>query len=163
MVPVRAPTDTDGRARTDFTDYMGELPDSSNPPTNLAKFVSSMSPNGSFRVYGCDWTEPVPTASQLSGYMLHTLHLVIDQIYRTPIHKRTNFGNVLASHNLTKIAAVVDQQQILDMQQACANERNYYLTRPGANPSQVPTVADFLNAHQIAYQASSPKSLRAAS
>lgn len=152
-VPVRAPSDTDGRARTDFTDYMGELPDSSNPPTNLAKFINGMSSKGSFRVYGCGWTEPAPAVDGLgSAYMLDTLHLVINQIYKRPMELGTPFGKILASHNVTHVATVVDQQQSLNMLQACQDERAYFMQRPGSGgASQVPTAQQFLDMHQAAF------------
>jgi hypothetical protein len=57
-LPMRTPGDVDGRARCDFASNMGEQPIAGEPDA-LTQFFNAFAPNGSLRIYGCDFTEPV--------------------------------------------------------------------------------------------------------
>jgi hypothetical protein len=90
-LPMRTPTDCDGRVRTDFASNMGETPIAGAPapgnPDAITQFFNGFSSTGSFRIYGCNVQDIVPNTVPPSGgsaqncYLRSTVFEVLREAY----------------------------------------------------------------------------------
>jgi hypothetical protein len=125
-LPIRTTDDTDGRARTDFEDNMGEDPNLGKPPVTspptpgqfprtggkdaLKEFKAAFDPQASFIIFGCNGQDPVrdPVNNCLSARLRSSAEQVIHQAYVLPIaanearkkNDAAKIGKVLATGNV---------------------------------------------------------------
>ncbi len=101
-LPIRRTDDTDGRARTDFADNMGEDPNLGKPPVTsppapgqfprtggkdaLKEFKAAFDPQASFIIFGCNGQDPVrnPVNNRLDAMVRSSAEQVIHQAYVLP-------------------------------------------------------------------------------
>jgi hypothetical protein len=96
FLPMRGDDDTDGRARTDFEENMGEdstvgTPQDKFPKTGgmnaLTEFKTAFDPQASFIIFGCNGQDPVrnPVDNSLDALLRSSAEQVIHQAYVLPI------------------------------------------------------------------------------
>lgn len=100
-LPMRNPSDTDGRARTDFEDNMGEDPNAGAAPgafprtggkNALTEFKAAFDKNASFLICGCNGQDPVreKTTNALIGVLKATATQIINQAFTIPTRANEN-------------------------------------------------------------------------
>jgi hypothetical protein len=99
-LPMRNPSDTDGRARTDFEDNMGEDPTVGSaagvfPRTGgkgaLAEFKAAFDKNAKFLICGCNGQDPIRDSNNVHIATLKaTATQLINQAYTLPTRANEN-------------------------------------------------------------------------
>ena len=136
-LPMRNPNDTDGRARTDFEDNMGEDPTVATPAGKfprrggkdaLKEFKAAFDPHASFIIFGCMGQDAIrdPTDNSLVAIIKSSAGQVINQAYLIPTQeneakKKTaaaKLGATLATGNVPP-----DLDIPIDMDQEFRSER----------------------------------------
>jgi hypothetical protein len=113
-LPIRKPTDTDGRARTDFEVNMGEDPNVGEPPGQfprtggkdaLKEFKAAFDPQASFIIFGCNGQDPLrdPTDNTLIAILKSSAAQVIHQAYLLP----TAANEAKKKNDAAKIGAIL--------------------------------------------------------
>jgi hypothetical protein len=136
-LPMRRLDDTDGRARTDFEDNMGEDPTQGEPPGQfprtggkdaLKEFKAAFDSRASFLIFGCNGQDPVrrPGDNELIAMLKSSAAQVIHQAYLLP----TAANEAKKKNDAAKIGAVlstgnvpVDLEVPIDMDAEFDDER----------------------------------------
>lgn len=165
----RNPADTDGRARTDFEDNMGEDPtveatEGTFPRTGgknaLEEFKAAFDKNAVFQICGCNGQDPVrdPATNNFTAMLKSTAFQVIRQAYTVPTRanekekmKKTKSAAALLGAKLASGAVDPNLQVPLDMEEEFKDERRDIdkAIEEWKKKNQGKDVETALNAHQI--------------
>jgi hypothetical protein len=118
-LPIRRPDDTNGRARTDFEDNMGEDPNAGEPVGQfprtggkdaLKEFKAAFDPQASFIIFGCNGQDPLrdPVRNTRIGVLKSSAGQVIHQAYLLP----TAANEAKKKNDAAKIGEVLATGQI---------------------------------------------------
>jgi hypothetical protein len=149
--PMRNSNDTDGRARTDFEDNMGENPTEGKPPGKfprtggmnaLKEFKDAFDPKASFVIFGCNGQDPVRNrvTNELTAVLKSSVGQVIHQAFILPTQanekKKNNdaakLGAILVSGKLpADLEVPINMGTEFDDERRDIDHGGHYDTFPG--------------------------------
>jgi hypothetical protein len=164
-LPMRNPDDTDGRARTDFEENMGEDPTVGEPAGQfprtggkdaLKEFKAAFDPQASFIVFGCNGQDSVrdPVSNDRIATLKASAGQVIRQAYLLPTaaneankkNDAAKLGAILVSDNVpADLEVPIDMGAEFDDEREDIDKRNGHYTK--FNPDKTVDKVERRKAH----------------